>query len=326
MGYVYKKRTSAMIDAKIHELKTGGGYQPFKSEYVVWKPKDGDNIIRILPPTWEDPDHYGIIANIHFFIGPEKSSFICPHKERIGPCPLCDRRAELEARGRKEEAKKYKATARTIVWIIDRKEENKGPQLWGMPLSKVDSVILESSKNKRTGDTYPVDDPEEGFDIFIKKSGQGLNTEYVVTLDRESTPIKKEWLDFVIKHPIPSTFVHVDAESIKVEMDGIAPEELEDIAPPPPSRHRLIDEEENADSDIPFEHAKEEKTEKKEERRERKESPKSSRNRLELLKSLPMRKVFRLAETYDLDIPADLPDDKMPEFLDANLPDDAEIG
>ncbi len=312
-GYVYKKRSAAQIDTKIRELKTGSGYQPFKAEYVVWKPKDGDNIIRILPPTWENPDHYGITTAIHFFIGPEKSSFICPFKGRKGLCPLCEKKQELEKLGRTEEAKAFRPTVRTVVWLIDRNDEAKGPQLWGMPLSKVDAVILENSKNKRTREIYPVDDPENGFDIFIKKTGTGLNTEYIVTLDRDSSAIKKAWLDFVVAHPVPSTLNHVDAENIRIEMEGIAPEEMEDKAVHSSAKSSLIGEDES----IPFESGSEKK--------DATPSPSPKKGRLAALKALPPRKLFRLADAHDITIPDDLDDENLPQFLDDNLPDSAEI-
>lgn len=310
MAFVYKKRTVEQVEANIREAKTGSGYHAIKSEFPVWKPKDGDNIIRILPPTWDDAKHYGFPKAIHYFIGPNKSSFVCPFSERKGLCPLCEKRQELEKLGRKKEAEKYYAGARPFLWLIDRKDEGKGPQLWGAPPSKVDAVILDACINKKTRAVYPVDDPENGFDIFITKTGSNLSTEYFVTLDREPSAVKKEWLDFVIKHPVPTVFNHVDAETIRVEMNGIAPEDMEDNAPLPSAKSSLLDEDES----IPFD------TEKKE---AASSSPK--KGRLAALKALPPRKLFRLADSYDVTIPDDLEDDNLPDFLDENLPESAEI-
>ncbi len=314
MSFVYKKRSSAQVEAKLRELKTGSGYQPFKSEFTVWKPKDGDNIIRILPPTWENADHYGLILGIHFFIGPEKSSFICPYKFDRKPCPLCEKKERLEKMGNKKESDSYRATSRTLVWIIDRNEEAKGPQLWGMPLSKVDAKILETSQNKRTGERYPVDDPEEGYDIFVTKTGQMLTTEYTIQIDRQSSPVDAKWVNFVVKNPLPFVLVHHDADVIRIEMDGISPEEAVDTATPPSAKHQMLDN----DEDVIFG-----KEEKKTETTGRKTRP--TGNRLASLKELTPRKLFRLADTYNIELPAELEDEHIPDFLDTHLPNDADL-
>src|SRR5688572_21415076 len=43
-----------------HSDQTGGsGESVFKSGYDTWRAKDGENAIRVLPPTWENYEHYG---------------------------------------------------------------------------------------------------------------------------------------------------------------------------------------------------------------------------------------------------------------------------
>ena len=312
MGFVYKKRSSAQVDAKLRELKTGKGYQPFKQEFMVWKPKEGDNIIRILPPTWDDPDHYGLTLGFHFSIGPEHSAFICPFKFKRAPCPICEKRDTLERMGMKEEAKAFRFTMRTLVWLIDRNEETKGPQLWGMPLSKVDSKILETSKNKRTGEIYPVDDPEEGYDIFLTKTGTGLNTEYTVQIDRSPSPVNAKWVEFAVKHPLPSVLIHHDTEVIRTELEGVAPSEISDETPLPSVKHQMVDEEEETVPEVTSSAPTTRKT-------------RSSVNRLATLSELPPRKLFRLADAYNVDIPEELGDEDIPAYLDEHLPKDADL-
>ena len=310
MGFVYKKRSAAQVDAKLRELKTGKGYQPFKQEFMVWKPKEGDNVIRILPPTWDNPDHYGLTLGFHFSIGPEHSAFICPFKFKRAPCPICEKKDKLERMGMEKESKSLRATLRTLVWLIDRNDEGKGPQLWGMPLSKVDSKILEMSKNKRTGELYPVDDPEEGYDIFLTKTGTGLNTEYTVQIDRSPTPVNAKWVEFVVKNPLPSILVHYDEETIRVEMEGVAPSEVSDEPPLPSAKHQMMEEAEEPPMEAPAPTAR---------------KTRSSGNRLATLTDLPPRKLFRLADAYTIEIPEELGDEEIPAYLDEHLPKDADL-
>lgn len=307
--FVYKKRDSAQVDATLQLLRSGGSSQPFLSKYTVWKPKDGLNTIRILPPTWEDAGHYGIIIALHYFVGPEKNTYVCPKKLNRTPCPLCERSEMLKAAGKKKEGETLEPRSRSLVWLLDRKEEMKGPQLWAMPMSKVDAAILLASKNKRTGNTYPIDDPEEGFDIFLTKSGQNMNTEYFPEIDRETSPVDQKWVDFVVEHPLPSVLNVLDYDVIKRDIDGIAPESF------------TVDEahEDGHETDVKSElidEAPPQETIKREKRK---------KNRLDTLKDMPLRKLYRLAEEFGVEISETIEDTEIPEFMDKHLPDDAEI-
>jgi len=115
-------------------------------------------------------------------------------------CPICDFVSELYASGDPEsKALASKLRVRKQFWmnIIDRNDEDSGPQIYGpgvMVFSATASIIGDPD----FGDIY---DEEDGIDIVIEKSGSGLETSYEVRPRRHSTPLSEDpelmdkWLD-----------------------------------------------------------------------------------------------------------------------------------
>ena len=57
-GFQYRPRTTEEMERRAHQSGTS------KEGFIIpdvqtFTPADGDNKIRILPPTWEDAGHYG---------------------------------------------------------------------------------------------------------------------------------------------------------------------------------------------------------------------------------------------------------------------------
>jgi hypothetical protein len=153
-----------------------------------WKPKAGENVIRILPgrrdlhrtplvPTWS---HYVEIA------GEERGvSFLCPRKHKAGhACPGCMRLEELRGTGNPAD---YKAAAsflpklRVYANVIDRRDPGVGPQTFAFGKTVYDPLM--SYRSSDPAIDIPFTNPDDtGCDVVIVKKGEGKQTEYSVRL------------------------------------------------------------------------------------------------------------------------------------------------
>jgi hypothetical protein len=199
----------------------GGGFQGYISdEYRLYMVKKGENAVRILPPTWDGAKHYGMDVYTHFGVGPDKATVLCPLKMAEQPCPVCEARMLAEKRGDEDLVKELRASKRVLVWVIDRKDEDKGPVVWGMPWT-LDRDITKVSRDRTTGKFYFVDHHEEGFDVYFDKDGEGIATKYTgVQLARRATSVDPNWLEYVQAHPLPETLLVRDYDEIKQLFEG----------------------------------------------------------------------------------------------------------
>jgi hypothetical protein len=176
VAFQYKKRDAGAWEKRASQQ--GGDYQGFiVDEAKVYTPKKGDNFVRILPPTFENADHYGIDVWVHYGIGPDRASAICLQKMKNMPCPLCEARARAERGGDEDLAGELKPSRRVMVYMLDRKDEAAGPQVWSMPWT-LDREVCKISRDKRTGQVYAIDDPNEGYDLSFEREGEGMMVKY----------------------------------------------------------------------------------------------------------------------------------------------------
>lgn len=229
MPFVYRERSQAAIHDRAN--RQGGDFQGYiKDEFKIYKPRDGENCIRILPATW-DSDHYGMNVHVHWGVGPENASVLCLRKMRGERCPVCEEVTALERIGDTETAKDMGERLSVLTWILDRKDEAAGPQLWGMPFTKVDLEIQKQSQDRQSGVYFVVDNPYEGYDIYFDKSGKQRNTDYKgVQLARNPTSVDQIYLDYIAEVPVPDTLIWRDYDTIKNLLYGGVPPET--IAPP----------------------------------------------------------------------------------------------
>jgi len=232
-GFTYQPRTDE--DWEKRTSQQGGGFQGYISdEYRTYSLKKGDNAVRILPPTWEGARHYGMDIHVHFSVGPDKASVLCPYRMAEQPCPLCEIRARAEKQGDEDLAKELRPSKRVLVWVIDRKDEDKGPVVWGMPWT-LDRDISKVSRDRTTGKFYFVDHPDEGFDIYFDREGEGIGTKYTgVQLARRATSVDEHWIEYVQEHPLPETLLVRDYNEIKELYEGTRATETKEEPPPRP--------------------------------------------------------------------------------------------
>ncbi|MDK1290125.1 hypothetical protein [Pseudoalteromonas umbrosa] len=254
--FKYKRRGADNVKRRMNQSATNR--DGFISDDVnMYKVKDGDNLLRILPPTFDnlngtEAEHYGLDVFVHYDVGTDGSSFLCLEQNYGEPCPICQARLEAEAEGNKELADKLKARKRVLMYIIDRDNEDAGPLVWSAPWT-VDKDLSMRSFDKRSGDIFYPDDPEEGYDIEFARTGKGRNTKYEgVQLARRATPLHDDedqmddWLEKIEDTPLNGLLIKPQPEHMERIFNagmGMANPAKEEEEEERPSRRRRRDEE-----------------------------------------------------------------------------------
>lgn len=219
-GYQYRARDPEA--AKRRSESGGRDFDSFiKRDVRMYKVHDGDNSVRILPPTWDDAQHWGLDVYVHYDVGPDKDSYLCLHKMKGEPCPICEERRQAAKDGDDEYAKSLEPVKRVLMYVIDRKNEKEGILAWGAPMS-VDRDILKVSIDKRNGELLPIDHPDEGYDVDFERQGKARNTKYVgLSIARRSTPLDNDdAMDFAVAHPLPTILQYYDYDHIAKVFGG----------------------------------------------------------------------------------------------------------
>jgi hypothetical protein len=253
MAFKYTRRERTVEDIRRKASEGSRDYDNlFKGDAKLFKPGEGENIVRIMPPTWgsqpyddvelakmpeaelkkiaEEDDRFGIGWDlpiyVHYGVGPDNASYLCLDKMRGERCPICEAQAATRD---PDEADALKPTKRGLCYIIDRNAEKEGPQLWSMPFQKIRNEIYARSVDKKKGTAIKVDDPEEGFDVSFNRAGKDDRTNYTsVEVDREPTTLadderqQERWLDYIFDHPLQDALNFYDPEHIEKVLSGRA--------------------------------------------------------------------------------------------------------
>lgn len=149
---------------------------------------NGKNVRRILWPKGDQDLCYSE-GYMHFGLGPEgKSSAVCRKTNTSKEtCPICDYIHQLQMSKNandKKLAEAIKARKRVFMNVIDRDSGTEEIKVLPVGLT-VQRAIVSILCDPDYGD---ITDPTEGRDITIKRSGQGLNTEYTVLPKPNTSP------------------------------------------------------------------------------------------------------------------------------------------
>lgn len=249
MAFRYKPRKEEEIEKRAN--RQGGDFTGFiNKDLPVYAAREGENWIRFMPPSdnWETETGgqpgYGYDVHVHYGIGPDNGAVLCNNKMLGQKCPICEERVRAERAGNEELAKELRITQRVLVMLIDRKDEDKGPQFWAMPWT-VERDINKISRDKQSGTYFYIDDPDEGYDVTFDKTGKGVATKYSgFQIARRPTSVDEVHLDFVSEWPLPEVLIHRTYSEVKTIFEGgDAPEEEE---APKKSPRRAAREEEEA--------------------------------------------------------------------------------
>jgi hypothetical protein len=259
----YEKRTKE--DVKKRAAQSGGLFDSiFQSKFQTFTPKEGDYRLRFLPPTWDDPQHFGLDVYVHYGIGSDSQSYLCLEKMKGEKCPICEEKKRAERAGDADYARQLTATKRVLVWVVNRDDEDAGPLLWSMAWT-IDRDLANLSIDKRTGEYLALDDPEEGYDVEFSRTGKGLKTKYVgVQVARKPSPLAddadlaEDWLKFITENPLTEVLQFFDYDHIEAVAKGVkeADDEEEEDEPPNKSKARQVEDDDDDDDEPPKRSAK----------------------------------------------------------------------
>lgn len=175
----------------------------FKSQYSSYRVKNGENYIRILPPTWENPRHFGLELALHLNVGPEDASVLCLRQMLKQRCPICEEIEKLERLGNSKAASRMRIIRRVLVWMLDRDKNSDEVLAWAMPV-KVNQGIVSIAIDRRSGTVLEIDHPDEGYDISFQREGSKEKTQYFgFKLALRPSSVPDSALDFIQDHPLP---------------------------------------------------------------------------------------------------------------------------
>lgn len=134
-----------------------------KKEDVIWKPKSGKTVIRIVPYKYSEDNFPFIELLFHYKIGGK--TYLSPKSfgERD---PLIEFAEKLKASGDKENfalAKKLEPKSRTYAPIVIRGEEEQGTKFWGFG-----KTVYQDLLNVMVDEDYgDITDTKKGRDIVV---------------------------------------------------------------------------------------------------------------------------------------------------------------
>lgn len=299
-GFVYKATSADRLKRQAEQ--TGSRFDGiFKNGVEVFKFKNGDSTFRILPPTWDNAEYYGLEVFVHSYVGANNGTYLCPAHMKKQKCPICDAAKDARDAGDKEEAAQLSAKQRYLFWAIDRDDEGTGPKIIDMSWS-MDQAIAALCTHKRSGKIIAIDHPDEGRDITIQKRGQGLNTKYFGhRIDSDPSPIsddedvQDQILEQIRETPITAVLQYYSTDHLEAIISGAEPEddESEDeddeeeektskkkkagkAEKKADKKKRRSDDDDDDDEDPPFDEEDDEEDEDEDERPAKKKSAKKS--------------------------------------------------
>ena len=223
-GFKYQSRSKQDHDRSSSE--SSGQFDAYIRDGIpAFRPHDGANRIRVLPPTFEDPADFAFTILVHYGIGADEQTYLC--RKMIGEdeeCVICDEQARLMKEGEADDAADFKHRKRKATWLIDRKAEESDPLFWAMPFGTWKDTVLVCKDED--GEVIELDHPEEGHDVMFTKEGAKKRTKYTgVRLGKQRPIVPDEddmerILSFIQENPLNEVLVFFDNEYLQSVLEG----------------------------------------------------------------------------------------------------------
>lgn len=189
-----------------------------RSDVPLYTMAIGDHVLRVMPP-YKGGDFFGLEIFVHSGIGINKDSFLCTEKTKLFAeeklsCPICAKAAKLAARGAAdEEVWPLKPRKKVLFNIVDLDKPRDGVKVWVCPITAADDIVR-LCYDKRTKELKDITDPEEGYDIYVTREGEGLQTRYKgIQTDKTTSAIDAVYLDGI--HDLAEILILPDEKTIK---------------------------------------------------------------------------------------------------------------
>jgi hypothetical protein len=224
--FSYQSRPAEAWQAR-GEQKGGGFISYLKDSVPTFSPQP-HNWVRIMPPTWDNPQHYGYDVWLHQYIGPQQATVLCPLKHNKGKCPVCEAYSKGEAQGKDYDSLyEFKAVRRVLAYFLNRNAERENKdciQAWAMPW-KFDRDVSKLCRDPITGELYQIDHPEAGFDLTFDKDGEPPTINYSgAQIARNPSSVSEKWLDYVVANPLPNCLHWRTYDEIMLLFEGASQE------------------------------------------------------------------------------------------------------
>jgi len=222
--FKYRARSRESYERSASE--SSGSFDSYvKDGTSRFQPHDGNNRIRILPPTFEDPDSFALSMLVHYRVGADEQTYLCRKMlDNDEDCAICDEYSKRVLDGEADEAVGFKQKKRKAIWLIDRKAEEDGPQFWAMPFGTWKDVVLVCKDED--GDVIDLDEPNEGRDVLFTKEGAQLRTKYTGVRLGKQRPIfdndnaTEDALEFVQENPLDKVLNFYENEYLRAVLEG----------------------------------------------------------------------------------------------------------
>lgn len=244
MAFRYQQRSADAWERRANQ--TSGEFESFlKEECTMYRPKKGDNSIRILPPSFPDAEHYGIDIFVHYSVGPLKASVLCLQHMKGERCPICEARARYLKIGDEEAAGELKPAKRVLVWVLDRNDEDRGALVWSMPYT-LDREFSKLAKDRQSGEILMLDHPDKGYDLYFDRTGEGKLVQYGgKSLAHRPSAVSDEVLEYIEQRPLPDMLIWRTYQELKELYEGGAEPTETNVRPlrtaeEPATRRRVV--------------------------------------------------------------------------------------
>jgi hypothetical protein len=199
----YYPADTEKMQKKLEELGSGS----------FFKPKEGKNVIRILPP-WSKAGTWYKEATLHYVSAGEEKIKAYPCLKMYGKeCPVCNKSEELASGGDEDQkiAERLRPRTKYYANIIDRKSGK--AMLWGFS-GKTLGILLGYQDDADYG--KDISDPEEGFDVVIERQGTGrTDTRYQIRCKPKATAIEVDDWQEMMKNLDKEVTEEVDEEKLE---------------------------------------------------------------------------------------------------------------